>query len=207
MFLRRFLVWLRTKYNKSFLKLLIVSVTVLILSIVGSFVIDSLLPFTDINNLYRLFVLLPLAGSLFIVSYIVGLKLHYIRTSKPDNDWVPYRMRFSPMWRRRIAFIIGAFLFVAIYAIGFNVGYTLVSSIVAAMILGLFAFVRTTNSEELREKMNIPDVRDINYNRRKKELELKNREKENIEKQRKSQKKFDRWGMKDKYFDDETMLN
>lgn len=80
-----------------------------------------------------------------------------------NPEWMPYRSRFSPSWRRRIAIISGAFLFVIGLGLQPGVGYTFTASVVAAFALGLFAFIRMTKKETQRAALEIPDARDLAF--------------------------------------------
>lgn len=163
MLFRKFLVRIRREYHQNPKRLFIGSlVSTIVFSLIG-IIADILLPFSGWGNIVRSFILLPTSLSMFIFGYAISLFTHYSKLNN-DSAWVPYRLRMSPSWRRRISAIIAALMFVLIYANGFRVGYTPTSSMFVAIGIGLFAFMRTTREEAAREKFNIPDARDIKYN-------------------------------------------
>jgi len=116
-------------------------------------------------TLLRSVLLMLLSVSMFVFGYGVSLLLHYSQMRTKDN-WVPFRARVSPTWRRRIALLVGAVLLVLIYAAGGSIGYTLMSSISLAIGIALLAFIRLSKDESEREKFEIPDDRDTSYHKR-----------------------------------------
>lgn len=159
---RKLLVRIRREYNQNPRRLFLWGALAVLLGTGISIALDLFIPFGSWGNLVRALFLVPYAGALFILGYAVSLYLHYARVSG-DPNWVPYRLRMSPTWRRRISAIVGALMFVAIYANGFRIGYTAISSIFVAITLALFAFMRTTKEEAAKEELNIPDIRDTRY--------------------------------------------
>lgn len=170
MFFRKALVRIRREYNTNPRNLFLYSlIAVLIFSGLGV-VADIFLPFEMWGNLVRSLILIPTSAAMFILSYAVSLFLHYGRT-RGNPEWIPYRSRFSPSWRRRIALVIAAFLAVAMYANDFRVGYTAISAVIVTIAIALFAFIRTTKEEANREELGLPDSRDTRYEQQMKKLE------------------------------------
>lgn len=190
MIFRKFLVRIRKEYNENFKRLLIVSVVGTVLFSGIGLLVDFLMPFEGLGNVVRSLVLIPTSLSMFILGYAIGLFLHYGRM-RTNPQWVPFRMRMSPSWRRRISAIVAAVMFVLIYANGFRVGYTPSSSIFVAIGIALFAFMRTTREEAAREKFDIPDVRDVKYNSHMQKLANQRAEAEK-EKQQKKKARVDK---------------
>lgn len=157
---RRFLTLLRKEYNTERKRFFIVSAVVLVFSIVAAVLVDTFVPFGTWWNMIRTVVLVPLAVSLFAFCYGVGLMLHY---TKRGTDWVPYRNRFSPNWRLRIAAIVGTVCLLLVYAANNSPVFTVFSSAVGTVAIALVAFVRLTSEEIKREKLGIPDARDVRY--------------------------------------------
>lgn len=164
LFFRKALIRIRREYNVNPKALFMYSALASLLTVVIGIVADIFLPFESWGNVVRSVILIPTAASLFTLSYAVSLFMHYSRINS-NPDWVPFRLRMSPSWRRRISAIVGAVLLVIMYASGFRIGYTPISSIFVAIAIGLFAFMRTTREEAAREEFNIPDVRDVRYNK------------------------------------------
>jgi amino acid transporter len=169
MLFRKFLVRIRKEFNTNKGRLLGYSAAVLFASTAIGIAVDGLLPFSGLSNVLRTVILIPTAVSAFVFGYAISLELHYRRIAN-DPEWKPFRMRFSPTWRRRISAIAAAFAIVFVYANGYRIGYTLVSSLFVAVIIAIFAFLRTTRDEAKREEFNIPDTRDTNYETHRRKL-------------------------------------
>lgn len=147
--------------------------------------VDHFLPMSGfLYNTLRMFVALFLAASIYSILYFISLKILDERLKDPDNTWIPYRMRFSVKWRRRIAIIIASFLFVIAYATTKNLFYTFVSSLIMTAGMALVAFIRPTSTEQKLMDMGVPDVRDLDM-----DLLTKKREKIAEEKQKKKDDK------------------
>lgn len=190
MIFRKFLVRIRKEYNENPKRLFIVSLISTIIFAGVGILADLFLPFSGIGNVVRSIILIPTSVSMFVLGYAISLFFHYARTNQ-DPNWVPFRLRLSPSWRRRLSAIIAAVMFVIIYANGFRVGYTPTSSVFVAIGIALFAFMRTTKEEAAREEFNIPDVRDVRYNAHMKKLSEKRAEAER-ERQEKRQARRDK---------------
>lgn len=168
--LRRSLVWLRDEFDERRKDLLVkVFVAVLVCGLV-TVLVDTLLPFGGIPNLLRSLLLVPTSIAIFSLAYVASLWLHGQRMEH-DEDWVPYRARFSPSWRRRIAVVLAALLLVLAQAIEPGPAYTFTSSILGAIIIATMAFLRTSKQEASREELGIPDSRDVIYDAEKRRFE------------------------------------
>lgn len=168
--LREVLIRIRKEFNTNTNRFFVITGATFAVSLIVSFLLDALTPFSGVAMVARSMLLIPLGGSIFALGYVVSLLLHRARV-REDDTWIPFRLRFSPSWRRRISLIVGAFLVVVMYSSGFRIGYTLTAGTVVAIVIALFAFMRTTREEAARESMNIPDSRDIRYKRQMKERE------------------------------------
>lgn len=168
--LRQALILIRRHYRKDWLRFFLVVGSVLLLCALAGVALDFFLPFSGWANVLRALVLIPTSLSAFALGYALSLAGHNMQVAN-NEEWVPYRLRFSLLWRRRMAAVGGAIILVLIYANGFHVGYTVTSSLLVAAVIALFAFVRATREELLREELKIPDLRDIRYNERKQVLE------------------------------------
>jgi hypothetical protein len=162
MLFRKFLVRIRKEYNTNRNRLFLYSGIALLVAALAGVAADAFIPFNGLWNALRTLILVPTALGLFVFGYAISLELHYRKIAN-DPEWVPFRMRFSPTWRRRISAIVAAFALVFVYANGYRIGYTFISSIFVAVIIAIFAFLRTTRDESKREEFNIPDARDTNY--------------------------------------------
>lgn len=170
-YFRKFLTYLRKQYNTKGKGFFFVWGSILLVTTLSGILIDVFLPFGSGWNLVRTVVLIPLSVSLFAVGYGIGLFLHYMK--RTDPNWTPYRLRFSPMWRMRISAIVGAAAFLLVYASNESWFFTLFSSSVLSVGFALIAFMRQTTEERKREKLGIPDARDVNYDSEVKKLQQK----------------------------------
>lgn len=164
--LRQALIYLRRQYNTNLARLLQVAGGALIACLIAGVLLDVFIPFSRWWNVLRTVVLIPETASIFTLAYTLGLHLHYRRENE-QTDWVPYRLRFSLSVRRQIAAVGAALVLVFIYATSFGPGYTFMSSLLLALVIGLIAFIRPTKDEQTREEYNLPDARDVRYQREK----------------------------------------
>lgn len=186
--IRKALVRMRREYNSQPKRLFMYSGIPMVVLIAICVVVDLIVPMDNwIFTLIRSLLLMLTASSMFIFGYAVGLMLHYSQL-RSNPEWVPFRARVSPTWRRRMALIIVAVLLVLIYGAGGGIGYTLVSSASLAIGIALLAFIRTTVEEAEREKFDLPDDRDTSYHRR---LEVLRKEREQKMNAKKAKKKKD----------------
>lgn len=172
--------------------------TLLILSLL----VDGYTPFFGVWMFVRAFILIPLSISIFVLGYSLSIYLGKLMKTR-NPEWVPIRMRFSPTWRNRISIIIGAFLLLIMYTYPEQVGYTFVSSSLIAIVISLFVFMRKTKREKEMAELGIPDERDVSYQKLVEELEEDQKKQKLIELQKKSKKKYERWGIKDENYVDE----
>lgn len=168
--LRKALVRIKKENANNKARLLQYAGGVFIAAALAGVLLDVFAPFSGIWNLLRSLVLVPLSASVFVLGYTLSLHMNKQQSQK-NPDWVPYRMRFSQKWRRNISAIIAAVIFVFIYGTGFSPVYTLVSSCFVAIIIGLFVFMRATTAEANRDKLGIPDTRDLQYDNYRKKLQ------------------------------------
>lgn len=185
---RKFLIKIRAWDRDNRKKFYLTSAGILIVSIAAGILVDMYLPFNGWWNALRSLILIPTTISLFAIAYAMSLYLHY-RKIATDSTWIPFRARTSPMWRRRIALIIGAVLFVIVYANGYGIGYTFSSSALVSAGLGLLAYIRTNREESVREQLEIPDARDVVYNEKFNEILKERKEKTAARKEAKKSKR------------------
>jgi len=123
---------------------------------------DLFLPWGSWGMVARTLLLVPTSVALFVLGYAGAIWWTFFKARDPE--WTNVRARFSPTWRQRISAIIAAILLVVIYAVTTRPGYTLTSSVIVAVIIGLFVFMRKTVAEINREELGIPDARDAALN-------------------------------------------
>lgn len=168
--LRRALVRLRDEFDSDSRRLYLLTGLAALGFALITLLVDWLLPFGGLFNLLRSLLLVPTAVSIFSFAYGVSLYFHLQRLEN-DEEWIPYRARFSPAWRRRIAVIVGAVLIVLAQGGGPGVGYTLTAAIIGAVVIAVLAFIRTSKQEASREELGIPDSRDVIYDAQKRRIE------------------------------------
>lgn len=205
MFFRKALVRIRKEYNQNPKRLFLYSgIAVLAFSLFGVLA-DFIFPFVLWGNIVRSLILIPTSISMFVLGYAISLFMHYAKLES-NPEWLPYRLRFSPTWRRRISIIAAAVMFVGIYANGFRIGYTIIASIFVALTIALFAFMRTTRDESKREELNLPDSRDTRYEQQMKKLEkarLESVKQKELRKKEKREKLIYGGNSKKSHFDEE----
>lgn len=159
MIFRRALVQFRKWANEDFKKNLLKFGSLFLVAVAAGILVDIFLPFGAWWNVLRSAILAPTALFGFISFYMIAVILSQRQVAGNPN-WVTYRARWSPTWRRRIGIILGAVLFVMVYAVGFQPGYTLISSFIVMSFAAIFAFVRMTQKEIDRAELGAPDPRD-----------------------------------------------
>lgn len=158
--IRNFLIYLRKQYAHNKRKFLSLMGIISVISTIMGLLLDNLTPFSGAWMVARSVLCIPLMFSLYSLFYYVSLVLHKQRV-RENREWIPYRLRYSPKWRRRMIAIWGAFLVVFIYSVGYGPTYTLSSSLCLVSIIACLAFIRPTKQEALREELNLPDMRDL----------------------------------------------
>lgn len=159
---RRLLVRIRNEYIYNRTKLFAYSGAASALLALLTVGLDFILPWETWGMVIRTILLIPTAVAIFVLGYSGVLAYCFFKAQ--DETWTSLRARYSPTWRQRISMVIGAVLFVLIYAISMRPGYTLVSSVIVAIVIGLFVFMRKTSIEMNREELGIPDARDAALN-------------------------------------------
>lgn len=156
---RKALVWIHNQYLDHTKDLFLYSGIAFLVTAAVSFLADFLLSWEQWAILVRSALVIPTAGSIFILGY--GLTLLYVDfQSARKPGYSTWRMRLSPTMRNRISALIGAVLFVLMLAVAQQPGYTLAASFIVALVVGLFAFMRKTSKELTRSTIGLPDVRD-----------------------------------------------
>jgi len=157
---RKALIWIRNQYYANRSQLLILSAAGVILTAALGFLADFLLPWDQWAIFVRAIVAIPASLALFILLYSATLAYVTYRSRTVEN-YRTWRVRLSPTMRQRVSAVIGAVLFVLMFAVTMQPGYTFVSSLIIALIIGLFAFMRRTSTEISRDDIGLPDARDV----------------------------------------------
>lgn len=198
---RRFLIWIKKQTNTNIKNFYFTYGGIFILSLGMSLALDYFTPFDGFWMILRTLTLVPLSVTIFILVYSWLYILH-LKKVKKDPEWTSFRGRLSPAWRRRVGIITAAVLLVVVYSSQQIVGYTFVSSCVVAAVIGIFAFIRKTTSEQKRADLGIEDYRDVEYSSLIKKMEKEQSDKKDSKKQKRSQKRYEKWGYKDKNYVD-----
>jgi len=160
--LRKLLIEVRRRYGvdpfKSFWVLLAATVATGGISLL----LDALTPFSSYWMLIRSIWLIPTTLSTFALLYLASIYIHNVRVNA-NPEWIAYRARYSQKTRIQFSIIAASLLLVGIYVIPKQMGYTFLSALIASGIVGVLAFVRATSAEQKRQKLGIPDSRDIAY--------------------------------------------
>lgn len=159
---RKALVWIRSHYLDHPKELFLYSVAAIIVTGAISVLADFMISWEQWGILVRSLLAIPTAAAIFILGY--GLTLTYVdyRVAK-DPEYKTWRQRLSPLMRQRVAMLIGAVLFVFMFAVAQKPGYTFAASVIVALVVGLFAFIRKTSREITRENIGLPDARDAAF--------------------------------------------
>ncbi len=157
---RKALIWIRNQYYSNRGQLILLSTAGVILTGALGFLADFMLPWDQWAILVRAVIAIPASISLFVLGYAGTLAYVNYRSSTVEN-YRTWRVRLSPTMRQRVSAVIGAVLFVLMFAVTMQPGYTFVSSIIIALVVGLFAFMRRTSTEISRDDIGLPDARDV----------------------------------------------
>jgi len=192
---RKALIWIQDQYDENKKQLFLYSGIAFVLAAGLGFLADFLLPWAQWAIFVRAIIALPSAALAFILGY--ASTLFYVGYKKrTKSGYETWRTKLSPTMRQRASAVIGAVLFVLMFAVAMRPGYTLASSLIVASAVGLFAFMRKTSNELIRERVGLPDARDASLDahirtrakRAVKNLNKKEKEAEDAETQRLEQR-------------------
>jgi L-asparagine transporter-like permease len=168
-------------------------IAVIVLSIIliaVGVVVDIFAPFNFWINTIRAIIALANAILIFSILYILSVNSMYRRMDK-DANYKPIRQRMTYLERRNLSIFFGIGLFIILLMSSQHTpAYTFINSGIFVGVIAIFAFLRTSRDEFLRDKYGVPDSRQIAFN---KQVEEKVRER-----QTKWQEKKDKKAEKDK---------
>lgn len=161
---RKALIWIKKQYTGNSFRLFLFSGVGVILFAGISLLLDFLLPWNQTAVFVRAIISLPLAACIFVFAYggVIAYVDRRVRDSE-ESSYKTWRERLSPTMRTRISIIIGAVLFVIMFAVTMRPGYTIAASCIVAIVAGLFVFMRKTSLELRRETIGLPDARDAAF--------------------------------------------
>lgn len=174
--IRKYILFLRKKDNQDNLKptFAIRLLLVALASFLVSLLIDNFLPFNYWINMIRgvLACVLGLTFSSFV--YIMSLRESEKRKSR-DRYYLPVRRRFSYRQRVNLSIVLGIVLLILSFLGSKQDGiYTLKSSLIISSIFLLLTFVRRNRNEFIKDIYEIPDIRDLEFMKKKKERKQEN---------------------------------
>lgn len=174
--IRKYILFLRKKDNQDNLKptfavrLLLVALA----SFLVSLLVDNFLPFNYWINMIRGVLACVLGLSLSSFVYIMSLRESDKRKSR-DRYYLPVRMRFSYRQRVNLSIVLGVVLLILSFLGSKQDGiYTLKSSLIISSIFLLLTFVRRNRNEFIKDIYEIPDIRDLEFMKKKKERNQEN---------------------------------
>ena len=169
-YFRKYLILIRKLDNTEMKPLFIIRMIILtLLGVMGGILMDKFLPFNFIFNMIRgIFAILTGVSS---ASYILIVSSR-LRKNKymQDRHYVSLRKKFSFRQRTNFAIIIGSFVFLFILLSNkANLVFTFKTSISITIGILLIAFARKDRNEFLKDIYDIPDIRDLEFSKIKKE--------------------------------------
>ncbi len=160
---RRALIWIRNQYLTKPKDLFLYAGVASLVMAGLSFLADFFLPWDQWAVFIRALIALPEAAAFFVLGY--GATLWYVEyKERTKENYSTWRSKLSPTMRQRASAIAGAVLFVVMFAVTQQPGYTFVAGIIVAIVIGLFAFMRRTSQELARDSIGLPDARDASLN-------------------------------------------
>lgn len=135
---------------------------ILAAAIIASIFLDVMSAFTLLWNFARAVLVVIQAPLFFTIGYCVVLS--YGRMKLTEENYEPIREKHSLIVRRRAAVIAGSFVVLVALILGQNAVYTIISSILVACVIGIFAFIRPTQQELLMLEVGVADPRDYDIN-------------------------------------------
>lgn len=175
-YFRKYLIFIRRQDNTEMKPLFIIRMLILVvLGIIGGILMDKFLPFNFFYDMIRgIFAVMTGISS---ASYVLVISSRLRRNKYiQDRHYLPLRKRFSFRQRTNFSIIIGTFIFMFILLSNkANLAFTLKTSISILLSILLIAFARKDRNEFLKNIYNIPDIRDLEFSKNK-----KNKKKENI---------------------------
>lgn len=167
-YFRRFLLFLRQKENTdkskiSFLQKLILAAFI---GVAIGVLLDNFLPFNFIVNMIRGIVANLTAITLFGSLYLLNHKGN-IKKTKADSSYRPLRKMLSYNQRLNLSILIGV-MNIAFLLMSGNPSpvYTFKAILVIVVTLCLIAFARRGRDEFLKSIYEIPDIRDLEFNKK-----------------------------------------
>lgn len=174
-YFRKYLILIRKYDNTEMKPLFIIRMLILTtLGITGGILMDKLFPFNFIFNMIRgIFAVMTGVSS---ASYALIISSRFRKNKYIQNrNYTPLRKKFSFRQRTNFSIIIGAFVFLFILLSNkSNLVFTLKTSISIFLMIILIAFARKDRNEFLKNIYEIPDIRDLEFSKRKNDKKKKN---------------------------------
>lgn len=163
-YFRRYLIYIRKLDNTKMKPIFIIRmILIAILGLIGGILADKFMPFNFMYNMIRAIITIITGISSASYALVVSdrLKLNKYRT---ENNYRPFRKRFSYRQRANISIVLGSIiaLFILLSTRN-NLVFTLKSSFSLFLVIILIAFARKDRSEFLKDVYDIPDIRDLEF--------------------------------------------
>lgn len=163
-YFRRYLIYIRKLDNTKMKPIFIIRmILIAILGLIGGILADKFMPFNFMYNMIRAIITIITGISSASYALVVSdrLKLNKYRT---ENNYKPFRKRFSYRQRANISIVLGSIiaLFILLSTRN-NLVFTLKSSFSLFLVIILIAFARKDRSEFLKDVYDIPDIRDLEF--------------------------------------------
>lgn len=141
------------------------SIVLSLIMIAADITVDLLLPTNKIwMNCIRTMLALISSYPFFCFGYSIIMRQHDGNVSKAranDEDYVDYRLRYSPAMRMRQSAVFAAFLALLAIVSSYTAIYTLSAGVIIASVFGILGYCRLSDDEMVLQKAQVPDPRDV----------------------------------------------
>lgn len=141
------------------------SIVLSLIMIAADITVDLLLPTDKIwMNCIRTMLALISSYPFFCFGYSIIMRQHDGNVSKAranDEDYVDYRLRYSPAMRMRQSAVFAAFLALLAIISSYTAIYTLSAGVIIASVFGILGYCRLSDDEMVLQKAQVPDPRDV----------------------------------------------
>lgn len=141
------------------------SIILSLIMIAADITVDLLLPTNKIwMNCIRTVLAVISAYPFFCFGYSIIMRQHDGNVAKArsmEEDYVDYRLRYSPSMRMRQSAVFAAFLALLAIISSYTAIYTLSAGVIIASVFGILGYCRLSNDEMVLQKAQVPDPRDV----------------------------------------------
>lgn len=174
-YLRKYLIFIRKteNLNKHKMKLSVFSLLIGIIGLILGVAFDALLPFEYFSNMLRGAIALITGFAFFTFSYLKSID-YSKKKLLDDRYYQKVRERFSFRQRANLSIVLGMIVGIYVFVTAKEgLMFTFNSSLSIFFIFVLLAFSRRRRNEFIKDVFEIPDVRDLEKEtKRKKKKEV-----------------------------------